>query len=73
MLCTNIIAGKKVNVICTPGGNSTVRDVVSNLFGASKKLDSSPLIEIMQDRPNEEIMTMYSIPSTENHIFDFFK
>ncbi|CAI2292962.1 unnamed protein product [Caenorhabditis sp. 36 PRJEB53466] len=72
MLCTNTVAGKKINVICTPGGTSSIGDVVRNLFGASKNTDSDSLVEIKKDQPNEEIMTLYSIPSEESDIFDLF-
>uniref|UniRef100_A0A8R1HGA4 Uncharacterized protein n=1 Tax=Caenorhabditis japonica TaxID=281687 RepID=A0A8R1HGA4_CAEJA len=70
ILCTNIIAGKKANAICTPGGNSTIRDVVFNLFGVSK---SSSLVEIQQGRLSEEIMALHSIPPGDEAILELFQ
>lgn len=77
ILCTNNIAGKKNNIICTPGGTSTVQDVVTNLFGARRiensKTGSSALIPIQQDSPDGEIMAIHSVPMEEMHFFDLFK
>ncbi|KAF1751505.1 hypothetical protein GCK72_018059 [Caenorhabditis remanei] len=77
ILCTNNIAGKKTNIICTPGGTSSVQDVVTNLFGSRRgensKTGSSALIPILQEQPDFEIMTMHSIPMEETHFFELFK
>lgn len=76
ILCTNNIAGKKTNIICTPGGTSTVQDVVTNLFGTRRVENSkngSGLIPILQDEPSGEIMAIHSIPMEEMHFFDLFK
>ncbi|CAI5437608.1 unnamed protein product [Caenorhabditis angaria] len=70
-LCTNMMGNKKQNIICTPGGNSTIRDVVSNLFGISG--EKSQLIEIKTETPNEEILEIYGIQRKEIDIFDFIK
>ncbi|CAB3408631.1 unnamed protein product [Caenorhabditis bovis] len=74
-LVTNTIAGgKRQNIICTPGGNSTVRDVVTNLFGFSGgKHEKLPLVDIKCEFPNEEIQVLHSIPKNELHIFDLIK
>lgn len=77
ILCTNNIAGKKTNIICTPGGTSSIQDVVVNLFGSRRmensKAGSSVLIPILQDQPDFEIMTMHSISVEETHFFELFK
>uniref|UniRef100_A0A1I7UAU6 Mismatch repair endonuclease PMS2 n=1 Tax=Caenorhabditis tropicalis TaxID=1561998 RepID=A0A1I7UAU6_9PELO len=77
ILCTNNISGKKTNIICTPGGTSTIQDVVTNLFGTRRiensKTGTSALIPIQQDTPDCEIMMIHSVPMEETHFFDFFK
>ncbi|PIC26487.1 hypothetical protein B9Z55_019047 [Caenorhabditis nigoni] len=76
ILCTNNIAGKKTNIICTPGGTSTIQDVVTNLYGMRKignSKNGSVLVPILQDQPDGEIMAMHSIQIEETHFFDLFK
>lgn len=77
ILCTNNIDGKKMNIICTPGGSSSIQDVVNNLFGTRRiensRSGSSALIPIQQDQPDCEIMALHSVPMEESHFFDLFK
>lgn len=77
ILCTNNINGKKTNLICTPGGTTSIQDVVANLFGIARKIENSKigsgLIPIQQNQPDVEIMTIHSVPMEEMHFFDLFK
>ncbi|ULT88977.1 hypothetical protein L3Y34_007870 [Caenorhabditis briggsae] len=76
ILCTNNIAGKKTNIICTPGGTSTIQDVVTNLFGMRRignSKNGSALVPILQDQPDGEIMAMHSLQMEETQFFDLFK
>ncbi|CAD6190923.1 unnamed protein product [Caenorhabditis auriculariae] len=71
-LCSNMIAGKRQSLICTPGGNSSIKEVVLNLFGgmSNKKNSSSSLIEIKRELPDEEICALYSLLGYSEHLYD---
>ncbi|VDO81279.1 unnamed protein product [Heligmosomoides polygyrus] len=51
-ICGNTIAGKRQQLICTPG-RASIRDVVTNLFGG--RTDKNKMVDIVRCLPSEEV------------------
>ncbi|KAJ1360289.1 hypothetical protein KIN20_019220 [Parelaphostrongylus tenuis] len=65
-ICSNIVAGKRVQSICTPG-KATTREVVFNLFGG--RTDKTKMVEILRCHPNDEFYRLSGFVSSCEHGF----
>lgn len=57
-ICGNTIAGKRQQLICTPG-RASIRDVVTNLFGG--RTDKNKMVDIVRCLPSEEVCATYGL------------
>ncbi|VDN19491.1 unnamed protein product [Cylicostephanus goldi] len=57
-ICSNVIAGKKSQPICTPG-KVGVREVVINLFGG--RADKNKMVDVVRCVPTEDIALMHGV------------
>ncbi|KAF7638039.1 hypothetical protein Mgra_00002492 [Meloidogyne graminicola] len=67
--CSNIVNGKYTQLISSPGGNTSLIDVIINLLGISK----NELIELSESNPEEEIQQIYKINSISEEIYQKIK
>ncbi|KAL6730486.1 hypothetical protein Aduo_001459 [Ancylostoma duodenale] len=57
-ICSNTVAGKRVQSVCTPG-KATVREVVLNLFGG--RTDKNKMVEVVRCLPTDEVASIHGI------------
>ncbi|CAJ0593653.1 unnamed protein product [Cylicocyclus nassatus] len=57
-ICSNVIAGKKSQPICTPG-KVGVREVVINLFGG--RADKNKMVDVVRCVPTEDVALMHGV------------
>nr|CDJ83098.1 ATP-binding region and DNA mismatch repair protein and MutL domain containing protein [Haemonchus contortus] len=65
-VCNNTVAGKRQQLICTPG-NATIRDVVINLFGG--RTDKNKMVDIVRCLPNDEVCSNYGLDPKNTEIY----
>uniref|UniRef100_A0A0K0D9P4 DNA_mis_repair domain-containing protein n=1 Tax=Angiostrongylus cantonensis TaxID=6313 RepID=A0A0K0D9P4_ANGCA len=65
-ICSNILAGKRVQSICTPG-KATTREVVFNLFGG--RIDKTKMVEIVRCLPSNEVCSIYGLDPKNSLIY----
>ncbi|PIO77293.1 DNA mismatch repair protein [Teladorsagia circumcincta] len=65
-ICSNTVAGKRLQQICTPG-NANIRDVVTNLFGG--RTDKNMMVDIVRCLPNDEVCLNYGLDPKNTSIY----
>ncbi|VDM52342.1 unnamed protein product [Angiostrongylus costaricensis] len=65
-ICSNSLAGKRVQSICTPG-KATTREVVFNLFGG--RIDKTKMVEIVRCLPSNEVCSIYGLDPKNTLIY----
>ncbi|WKX89615.1 hypothetical protein Q1695_008902 [Nippostrongylus brasiliensis] len=68
-ICSNTVAGKRQQHICTPG-NASIRDVVVNLFGG--RTDKNKMVDIVRCLPDDDVCSIYGLDSKDTAIYAEF-
>jgi DNA mismatch repair protein PMS2 len=60
-------------VLATQGGNSTLKSVISNLFGS--RAEKETILEIKNGTPDNETLNIYGLSDTKNdvHVYETIK
>uniref|UniRef100_A0A914NCV4 DNA mismatch repair protein S5 domain-containing protein n=1 Tax=Meloidogyne incognita TaxID=6306 RepID=A0A914NCV4_MELIC len=58
--CSNVVNGKPSQLLSSPGGNTQLIDVITNLLGTPK----NELLELSESIPEEDIQQIYKINNT---------
>ncbi|VDK56384.1 unnamed protein product [Anisakis simplex] len=56
--------GKRQQVLSTPGGNATIKDVLVTLFGA--RSNKNAVLDIVQRLPNDQICILYGVDAEKS-------
>ncbi|EYC09891.1 hypothetical protein Y032_0058g2876 [Ancylostoma ceylanicum] len=66
-ICSNTVAGKRVQPVCTPG-KATVREVVVNLFGG--RTDKNKMVDVMRCLPTDEVASIHGVDAKNTSAYD---
>ncbi|RCN36942.1 DNA mismatch repair protein [Ancylostoma caninum] len=66
-ICSNTVAGKKVQPVCTPG-KATVREVVLNLFGG--RTDKNKMVDVVRCLPTDEVASIHGVDPKNTSAYD---
>ncbi|CAI4229968.1 unnamed protein product [Auanema sp. JU1783] len=66
-ILSNTVAGKRQQILCTPG-KSGLSEVVRNLFGG--RTDKNKMLEIEKSHPDDEICNLYGLTSFNENDFN---
>ncbi|KHJ99602.1 hypothetical protein OESDEN_00436, partial [Oesophagostomum dentatum] len=66
-ICSNIVEGKRIQPICTPG-KVGIKEVVTNLFGG--RADKNKMISVIRCIPTEDVALMHGVDTKNTSAYE---
>uniref|UniRef100_A0A914DQZ4 Uncharacterized protein n=1 Tax=Acrobeloides nanus TaxID=290746 RepID=A0A914DQZ4_9BILA len=70
-ICSNTVNGKRIQMIATPGGTSSIVNVCASLFGV--RAEKGNILEIEEAIPDDEVRAIYGLQDRDDKVFEEIK